>query len=77
MDLLACAECGRRFYAPGLGSSESRCCSQCGGGLSLALHDIASIPLDARCLGARAAPGAARAATAGVESDRIPSRGLA
>ena len=56
MDLLACSECGRRFYIPHLGPSEGRCCPQCGGGLRLALYRMASIPLDARWLEPRVAP---------------------
>jgi hypothetical protein len=48
MDLLACRECGHRFYVLGLGFSDPRGCPYCGGGLNLALHDMASIPLDAR-----------------------------
>jgi hypothetical protein len=77
MDLLACSECGRRFYTLGLGSSESRCCSHCGGGLSLTLHGITSIPLDARWLNARAAPVAAPAVIAMAEWDRVRLRELA
>ena len=53
MDLLACSQCGSRFYVPGIGPSESRCCSQCGAGLDLALHGMTSIPLDARWLDPR------------------------
>jgi hypothetical protein len=56
MDLLACSECDHRFYAPGLGSADIRCCPQCGGGLALALHDMTSIPLDARWIDPRAGP---------------------
>jgi hypothetical protein len=54
MDLLACSECDHRFYAPGLGSANIRCCPQCGGGLALAMHDMTSIPLDARWIDPRA-----------------------
>jgi hypothetical protein len=57
MDLLACSQCGHRFYAPGAGSVDSRGCPQCGGGLTLALHDMTSIPLDARWIDPRAGPG--------------------
>ena len=56
MDLLACSECDHRFYAPGLGSADIHCCPQCGGGLALAMHDMTSIPLDARWLDTRAVP---------------------
>jgi hypothetical protein len=56
MDLLACSECDHRFYAPGLGSADIRCCPQCGGGLALAIHDLTSIPLDARWIDPRAGP---------------------
>jgi hypothetical protein len=56
MDLLACSECDHRFYAPGLGSADIHCCPQCGGGLALAMHDMTSIPLDARWLDTRAGP---------------------
>jgi hypothetical protein len=79
MDLLACSECGGRFYVPGIGASESRRCSHCGGGLSLARQGITSIPPDARWLDARVAPVGAPAGTvtAAAEWDRIPSTGLA
>ena len=50
MDLLACCECGHRFYVLGVGFSDPRGCPHCGGDLNLALHDMASIPLDARWL---------------------------
>jgi hypothetical protein len=50
MELLACIHCADRFYVPGVGFSDTSCCPHCGGSLSLALHDIASIPLDARSL---------------------------
>jgi predicted nucleic acid-binding Zn-ribbon protein len=50
MDLFACSKCGDQFYVPGVGSSDRRGCPHCGGGLNLALHDVASIPLDARWL---------------------------
>lgn len=50
MDLLACSECEHRFYVPGVEPSDGRRCPQCGGGLALAVHRIASIPLDARWL---------------------------
>jgi hypothetical protein len=56
MDVLACSECGYRFYVPGVGPSESRCCSQCGGDLVLALDGVTSIPLDARWLDPRVTP---------------------
>jgi hypothetical protein len=56
MDLLACSECDHRFYAPGLGSADIHCCPQCGGGLALAMHDMRSIPLDARWIDPRAGP---------------------
>jgi hypothetical protein len=77
MDLLACSQCGSRFYVPGVGPSESRCCSQCGGDLVLALHGMRSIPLDARRLDGRVAPPGAPLVTAMAEGDRIPSKGLA
>ena len=77
MDLLACSECDHRFYAPGVGSADSRCCPQCGGDLGLALDRITSIPLDARWLDARVAPHGAPAVTAMAEGDRIRSKGLA
>jgi hypothetical protein len=51
MDLLACPSCDRRFYALMAGTWDSRC-PRCGSELSLALKDIASIPLDARGLDA-------------------------
>jgi hypothetical protein len=72
MDLLACSGCGSRFYAPSIGFSESRCCSQRGGGLSLTRHAITSIPLDARWLDARVAPGGGPTVTA--VADWIESR---
>ena len=50
MDLVACCECGHRFYVLGVGFSDPRGCPHCGGDLNLALHDMASIPLDARWL---------------------------
>jgi hypothetical protein len=56
MDLLVCSECDHSFYAPGLGSADIRCCPHCGGGLALAMHDLTSIPLDARWLDPRAGP---------------------
>ena len=56
MDLLACSECDHRFYAPGLGSDHIHCCPQCGGSLALAMHDMKSIPLDARWIDPRAGP---------------------
>ena len=56
MDLLACSPCDHRFYAPGHGPADSRRCPQCGGGLTLALHGMTSIPLDARWLDPRAGP---------------------
>jgi hypothetical protein len=56
MDLLACAQCACRFYLPGVWNSGRRCCPQCGGDLHLAVHDMASIPLDARWLDPRARP---------------------
>lgn len=77
MDLLACSQCGRRFYVPGVGPSESRCCTHCGGGLGLALHGMTSIPLDARGLDARVAPGGASTVTVMAEGDGIPSKTLA
>jgi hypothetical protein len=77
MDLLSCSQCGSRFYAPGIRPSDSRCCPQCGGDLGLALDRITSIPLDARWLDSRVAPGGARTLTAMAEGDRIPSKGLA
>jgi predicted nucleic acid-binding Zn-ribbon protein len=77
MDLLACAECGSRFYAPGVGPSTRRGCPQCGGDLVLALNGMRSIPLDARWLDARVAPGGAQTVTAMAEGDGIRSEGLA
>ena len=56
MDLLACSQCDHRFYAPGHGPADHRGCPQCGGGLTLALHGMTSIPLDARWLDPRAGP---------------------
>ena len=50
MELLACTNCAHRFYVLGVGFPDTCRCPHCGGSLSLALHDIASIPLDARCL---------------------------
>jgi hypothetical protein len=50
MDLLACSECGHRFYMPGSGAMKSRWCPQCGGDLGLAQHGMTAIPLDARWL---------------------------
>jgi hypothetical protein len=50
MDLLACSECGCRFYVPGAGDLENRWCPDCGGGLGLAVHGMTTIPLDARRL---------------------------
>jgi hypothetical protein len=77
MDLLACSQCGHRFYLPGVGPSEGRCCRQCGGGLGLALHRITSLPLDARWLDPRVAPGSAPTVTAMAEGDGMPSKELA
>jgi hypothetical protein len=56
MDLLACSQCGHRFYVPGPDASNVRRCSQCGTDLELAEHRIASIPLDARWLDSRNVP---------------------
>ena len=56
MDLLACSECERRFYVPGAAASDGRQCPRCGGGLVLAVHRMASIPLDARWLDPRVDP---------------------
>lgn len=56
MDLLACTECEHRFYVPAAGSSNGHCCPQCGGGLTLAMQGMTSIPLDARWLDHRVAP---------------------
>jgi hypothetical protein len=53
MDLLACAECGHRFYVPGIGPSDRHHCPHCGGGLGLAAHGVTAIPLDARWLDPR------------------------
>jgi hypothetical protein len=50
MDLLACSECVCRFYVPGVAASDRHCCPQCGADLVLAVHGMASIPLDARWL---------------------------
>jgi hypothetical protein len=72
MDLFACSHCGRRFYAPGVGPSESHRSSQCGGDVVLALHGITLIPLDARWLNPRGAPGEVPTATLMSERDRIP-----
>ena len=52
MDLLACSQCDHRFYAPG--SDRIHSCPQCGAGLALAMHDMTSIPLDARWIDPRA-----------------------
>src|SRR5436190_9327983 len=54
MDLLACSRCERRFYLTA-GSADGNWCSHCGGSLEVALHHIASIPLDARWLDPRLA----------------------
>jgi hypothetical protein len=54
MDLLACVECGHRFYVPGEGASDNHCCPSCGGSLDISLHGMKSIPLDARWLDPRA-----------------------
>jgi hypothetical protein len=48
MDLLACIQCGDRFYAPGAWHSDMRDCPHCGGGLRFSLRNMVSIPLDAR-----------------------------
>ncbi len=57
MDLLACSDCGRRFYLPGVRPGDQRLCPSCGGPLDLARHGMTSIPLDARWLDPRAGPG--------------------
>lgn len=57
MDLLACSECARRFYAPGVSASDNRRCPQCGGGLALTAQGMAAIPLDARWLDPGLVPG--------------------
>jgi hypothetical protein len=77
MDLVACTQCDRRFYVPGVGPSESRCCSQCGGDLVVALNGVTSIPLDARWLDARDTPAGALTVTAMAEGNGIPSKALA
>ena len=74
MDLLACSNCDRRFYAPGDGPTTGRC-SQCGGGLGLARQSITSIPLDARWLHARVLPGGGATAT-GMAQGMDSQRGL-
>jgi hypothetical protein len=51
MDLLACTNCGSRFYVPTYRPSDRRPCTQCGADIGLLLHGIKSIPLDARWLG--------------------------
>jgi len=56
MDLLACAQCEHRFYAPGAGGSYGRRCPHCGGGLALDVQGVASIPLDAHWLDPGAVP---------------------
>jgi hypothetical protein len=56
MDLLACSKCVCRFYVPGVAASDGHCCPQCGGDLVLAVHGMASIPLDARWLDPRVGP---------------------
>jgi hypothetical protein len=63
MDLLACSECGHRFYLPRAGGVDHWCPS-CGHGLDLALRDMASIPLDARWLGSN-----------GLAADQTPALG--
>jgi hypothetical protein len=50
MDLLACSECERRFYAPAAEPSGGRRCPRCKGGLVIAMPHVTSIPLDARGL---------------------------
>jgi hypothetical protein len=56
MDLLACSECVCRFYVPGVAASDGHRCPQCGGDLVLAVHGMASIPLDARWLDPEVVP---------------------
>jgi hypothetical protein len=53
MDLLACAECGQRFYVPGSGPTDRRHCPHCGGDLGLTGHGLIAIPIDARWLDPR------------------------
>jgi hypothetical protein len=55
VNLVACSECDHRFYGVGVGLPERHRCPRCGGGLDLSLHDITSIPLDARWLDPAAA----------------------
>ena len=50
MDLLACSECERRFYALGAGPSDSRRCPRCEASLVLTWPGVTSLPLDARSL---------------------------
>jgi hypothetical protein len=57
MDLLACTQCGDRFYAPGAWLSDIRDCPHCGGGLRFSLRNMASIPLDARGIDHGRSPG--------------------
>jgi hypothetical protein len=71
MDLLACPECGHRFYLPRAGGV-SHWCPSCGHGLDLALRDLASIPLDARWLGSNGL--AADAPAPGTDRDRRRER---
>jgi hypothetical protein len=76
MDLLACAECDRRFYAPGDGPFTGRC-PRCGGGFDLSRHRITSIPLDARSLEAPVTPRGVPTVTAMAERGEISSRWFA
>ena len=50
MDLLACSECERRFYALGAGPAGSRRCPRCEASLVLTWPGVTSLPLDARSL---------------------------
>jgi hypothetical protein len=53
MDLLACTECERRFYLPGVAAAGDRRCPECGGDLALSEQGIAAIPIDAHWLDPR------------------------
>lgn len=75
MNLLACSDCGRRFYTWGNGPAEERCCPRCGGSLALSLYRVRSIPLDARWLDAPMESGR-RMRLPVAEGPAIPSKWL-